>query len=241
VTRIAPGIHRLGRTSIVNSYLLEESGEITIIDAAGAGYWEELLVELGAMGRSLADVRALVLTHAHSDHVGFAERIRRDRGVPVWVHHADAKLARGEEKPAGQSFAGFKVAPLLGFLMFALSHGMLRTTPIVEVSTFPDGSTLDVPGAPRVIHMPGHTAGMCALHVARQDALFIGDGLVTYHVLTGKRGPQISPFTADVGHARASLARIEDVDAALMLPGHGEPWTDGPAAAVRRARESVAS
>ena len=76
--RIAAGIHRLG-AGLVNSYLLEESGEITIVDAGAPGYWNDLPNELAAMGRTFADVRALVLTHAHIDHVGFAERLRRER------------------------------------------------------------------------------------------------------------------------------------------------------------------
>ena len=91
---IAPGIHRLGE-GLVNVYLLEEAGEVTIVDAGAPGYWKSLPAELAAMGRSLDDVRALVLTHAHSDHIGFAERIRRKRGVPVSVHPDDAALARG--------------------------------------------------------------------------------------------------------------------------------------------------
>jgi glyoxylase-like metal-dependent hydrolase (beta-lactamase superfamily II) len=53
-------------------------------------YWNDLTVELAAMGRSIGDVRAVLLTHAHPDHGGFAERIRRERAVPVNVHEADA-------------------------------------------------------------------------------------------------------------------------------------------------------
>lgn len=223
----------------MNSYLLEESGEVTIIDAGAPAYWDALPSALAGMGRSLDDVRAVLLTHGHSDHVGFAERIRKERNVPVHVHTADAALARGEEGPKGQSFNGARPMPLIGFLLYAIRHGMLRTTPILAVSTFADGSTLDAPGSPRVIHMPGHTAGMCALHAAAHDVLFVGDGLATYNVLSGKRGPQLSPFTADYAQARESLAKIENVAARVVLPGHGDPWTAGPAAAVREAREAV--
>ena len=82
--KLAQGIHRIG-DGLINVYLLEESSEVTIVDAGLSGFWNELPAELAAMGRSLEDVRALVLTHAHVDHVGFAERIRRDRGVPVRI------------------------------------------------------------------------------------------------------------------------------------------------------------
>ena len=61
--------------------------------------------------------------------------------------------------------------PILAFLVYAIRKGYLRTKRIAEVSTFGDGATLDVPGTPRVIHVPGHTAGECRAPrpVARRD------------------------------------------------------------------------
>jgi len=235
--KIAPGIHRLG-PGLVNSYLLEESGEITIIDAGAPGYWNDLPAELAAMGRSMTDIRALVLTHAHIDHVGFAERLRSERRVPVSVHELDAKMARGEAKPQNQKMLGIGLAALR-FIAFALSKGMLRATPIAEVATFGDGATLDVPGAPRVIHLPGHSEGSAALHIPAQGALFVGDAFATLNVLSGKTGPQLAPFGSDLPRARESLGKLERLDAALVLPGHGQPWTGGLAEAVRRIREGA--
>ena len=92
---IGPGIRRLGK-GLVNSYLVETGGEVTIVDAGAPSYWGDLPRELAAMGRTLDDVRAVVLTHGHSDHIGFAERIRRERHTPILVHELDAALARGE-------------------------------------------------------------------------------------------------------------------------------------------------
>jgi glyoxylase-like metal-dependent hydrolase (beta-lactamase superfamily II) len=233
--RIAPGIHRLG-TGLVNAYLLEEAGKITIVDAGAPGYWKDLSDELSLMGRTFSDIRALVLTHAHVDHIGFAERLRRERGVPVSVHELDAKMARGEAKPENQKMLGVGFAALR-FIRFALSKGMLRATPVLEVATFGDGATLDVPGAPRVIHLPGHSEGSAALHVSTRHALFVGDALATLNVLSGKTGPQLAPFGSDLALARESLKRIVSVDAELVLPGHGQPWTGGVAEAVRIVRE----
>jgi len=87
--RIADGIQRLG-DGLINSYLLGEGTEVTIIDAGISGYWSDLPAEFAAMGRTLVDVRAIVLTHEHSDPIGFAKRARRERGVPVRVHEPDA-------------------------------------------------------------------------------------------------------------------------------------------------------
>jgi glyoxylase-like metal-dependent hydrolase (beta-lactamase superfamily II) len=237
--KIAPGIHRIGDQSMVNSYLLEDAGEVTIIDAGLSGYYRAIPGELAAMGRTVADVRALLLTHGHSDHIGFAERLRRERQVPVSVHEADAALARGEVPNPAKGFGPTKLRPLLGFLWFGALHGGLRTPKLREVATFGDGATLDVPGSPRVILTPGHTPGSAVLHVASLDVLFVGDAFATYAVTTGARGPQVAPFTADAAQALASLSRLEDVSAGLVLPGHGDPWTGGVEEAVRRVRQGA--
>lgn len=233
--KIAPHIHRIGNDSIVNAYLVEEAGEVTIIDAGVPGYYGDIPRELAAMGRSVTDVRALVLTHGHSDHIGFAERLRRERSVPVSVHELDAALARGDVPNPAKS-GPMKLAPLLGFLWFGVLHGALRTPHLLEVSTFGDGATLDVPGSPRVILVPGHTPGSAALLVPALDALFAGDALSTYAVTTGVRGPQIAPFTADADEALESLTRLEGVVARWVLPGHGDAWDGGVAAAIQAVR-----
>jgi glyoxylase-like metal-dependent hydrolase (beta-lactamase superfamily II) len=240
---IAPGIRRLGK-GLVNVYLLEEAGEITIIDAGAPGYWKGVHAELAAMGRAPDDVRALLLTHAHSDHIGFAERIRRERSVSVRVHPDDAPLARGEVKasrdPNGSGSRGWSLRAIAGFAAFALSHGMVRVTPIAEVGMFLDGQELDVPGAPRVVHVPGHTAGSVAFHAPAHDAVFVGDAFVTRNVITGRRGPHFSTmFNADHRQAVASLARLDGLVVQHVLPGHGDAWSGGLEAALRAVRGSV--
>ena len=230
---IAPGVRRIGAHSTINAYLIEEGGRVTIVDAGVSGYYKELPAELAAMGRTIDDVEALVLTHGHSDHIGFAERLRTEHRVPVSVHEDDAALARGEVKNPANGFGPTKLGPLMGFLWFTLMRGGLRTRHIGEVSTFGEGATLDVPGSPRVILTPGHTPGSAALHFPSHDALLVGDAFATYAVTTGVRGPQVAPFTADAAQAVDSLQRIEDVTASLVLPGHGDPWTKGVEEAVR--------
>jgi glyoxylase-like metal-dependent hydrolase (beta-lactamase superfamily II) len=233
---IAPGIRRLG-SGLVNSYLLEEQGGVTIVDAGAPGYWNALPAELAAMGRTLDDVRAVVLTHAHTDHIGFAERIRKERGTRVLVHADDVPLTRAPSYP---KFNGtIRPLPVLRFLAFAITHGMARIPPILEVGTFADGEVLDVPGRPRVIHVPGHSEGSAALHLRDRDAIFIGDAFVTLDVMSGAKGPRLSPFNANWVRAFESLTRLDGVDARLVLPGHGAPWPGGMAAALAEVRRHV--
>lgn len=233
---IAPRIRRVGRDSVVNAYIVDDGGAITIVDAGLSGLWRDLPRELEAMGCGLEDVRSIVLTHGHSDHIGFAERGRVERGWPVRVHEIDAALARGEV-PNPAKGGPVRPVPLLGFLWWSLRHGA-RIHHLGAVSTYGDGATLDVPGSPRVTLVPGHTPGSAVLHFAGHDALFVGDALCTYAVTTGRVGPQIAPFSADPALALANLTRIEGIEAALVLPGHGQAWTGGTAEAVRAVRSA---
>jgi glyoxylase-like metal-dependent hydrolase (beta-lactamase superfamily II) len=233
---VAPRIHRVGE-EIVNSYLVEDGGEVTIVDAGVPAYWGMLPSALAEMGRTLDDIRAVVLTHGHTDHIGFAQRAHQ-AGIPVSVHEIDAALARQEVPNPARGFGPIKPIPLLRFLVFGAMRGLLRIPRLQEVATFGDGATLDIPGSPAVLLLPGHTPGSAALHFAGHDAVFVGDALATYAVTTGRTGPQLAPFTADRTTALESLRRLENLPAALVLPGHGAAWHLGTRSAVEAVRAS---
>ena len=184
--RLAPGLHRIG-SDVVNSYLVEDAAGLTIVDAGLPGHWRELDQELTQLGYSLDDVRGIVLTHGDTDHIGFAERLRQANGIVVHVHELDAARARGEIKKPNSGWGHIKLRPLLKFLWYSGRHGGLRIPPVGEVTTFADGAVLDLPGSPRIIHVPGHTPGSVAVHVPVVDALFVGDAMTTGNVLTGER------------------------------------------------------
>ncbi len=231
---LAPNLHRVGN-DIVACYLVSDGTGVTVVDAGLAGHWDEFVAELAAMGHSLADVRAVLLTHGDEDHIGFAERLRREHGVPVLVHEADAGRARGEGKPP-TGWGHVRVGPLLRFIAYAGRKGGLKTTYLTSVQTFAGDEVLDLPGAPRVIPLPGHSPGSVGYYFPGVDALFVGDALTTRHVLTGADGPAPAPFTDDPEQADASLAGLDGITAHWVLPGHGTPWTGGVAEAVRHYR-----
>jgi glyoxylase-like metal-dependent hydrolase (beta-lactamase superfamily II) len=239
---VAPGIHRV-EDAFVNFYVVEGDGRaVTVVDAGHPLSYGALRLALGEIGRSLDDVEALVLTHAHFDHVGFAERARRELDVPVWIHERDRSLSRHpwhhESEHSKLRHARYPKA--VAVLAAMLAKGARFTPGLTDVRGFVDEDTLDVPGRPQPVYTPGHTHGHVALHFADRDAVVVGDALVTFNPYTGGHGPQIvsGAATLDSTEAIASLQRIAETDATTLLPGHGDPWTTGAEEAVRLAREA---
>jgi glyoxylase-like metal-dependent hydrolase (beta-lactamase superfamily II) len=241
VTEVAPGLHRLG-TRFVNFYALVDDGRVTLLDAGLPGYWKSLDSALESIGRSRSDVEAVVLTHAHSDHTGFAERLREAVGARVLIHESDAELARSGRptRPEASPLPYLRHPTALRFAAHAASNGFARPVKIRDLTTFRHGDTLDVPGSPRAIHAPGHTPGMCALQIESAGALLVGDELCNGNPFTGRAGVQLMPRCTNVSTDQAleSLARLEPLQASTLLVGHGDPWKGSPAEAVALAREA---
>lgn len=219
---LSPGLHRFGN-DLVAAHLVVTDDGITLIDAGLPGHYRDLRRELTAMGRALTDLRGIVLTHGDTDHVGFAERVRKELGIPVFIGAEDADRAMGAKPPATPKDAK-RIGPMLGFLAYAATKGGFRVPPLTAVERVADGDVLPLPGAPRVIGMPGHSPGSIAVHVPAIRAVFVGDELTTRHVLTGRTGPQPAPFTDDQAASSASLDALSGLDVDWVIPGHGAPW-----------------
>jgi glyoxylase-like metal-dependent hydrolase (beta-lactamase superfamily II) len=242
---VADGVHRI-EDSFTNWYLVEGSDGITVVDCGIPSSWDSLQQALPDIGRSLGDVRAVVLTHAHFDHVGFAERARRELRVPVYVHENDVPLTEHpwrydhERARARYLLTQPRALPIVATF---LRHRAFWPSPIGAVVRYGDSGTLDVPGAPAIVATPGHTLGHCALHLADRDAVLAGDALVTLDPYTGRSGPRLVARAATVDSERnlASLDRIAATGARTVLTGHGEPWTEGAEAIVTAARAAGAA
>ncbi|MDY0944727.1 MBL fold metallo-hydrolase [Frigoribacterium sp. CFBP9039] len=234
---LTPSLHRIGN-DVVAAYFVVTPAGVTVIDAGLPGLHTELVAELALIGRSLADVKGLILTHGDGDHIGFAERLRREHGVPVFIHAGDAARAKGGAKPKNAK-QQMRLGALLGFVAYTLRKGGAKTTWLTEVVELQGGETLDLPGSPQIIPMPGHSEGSIAVFVPGVDAVFVGDALTTRHVLTGAVGPAPAPFTDEPEQALDSLSALVETRATWVLPGHGAPWSGGVAAAVEAVRAAA--
>lgn len=238
---VVEGVHRV-EDAYTNWYLLEEDGRLTIVDTGVPSSWSSLAQVLPQIGRTRGDVEAVVLTHGHFDHLGFAERARRELGVPVYVHDADLELTRRplsyeHERSRSYYFATqWRALPIVASL---LRHRAFWPDPVETVVTYREG-TLPVPGAPQIVPTPGHTHGHCALHLPDRDAVIAGDAIVTLDPYTGRTGPRAvaRAATADSRRALGELDALARTGARTVLVGHGDPWTGGAEDAVAHARRA---
>jgi glyoxylase-like metal-dependent hydrolase (beta-lactamase superfamily II) len=242
VTTVAEGVHRISG-AYVNFYLVEAEGGLTVIDSGLPAMWNALQDALKGLGHSLEDIRALVLTHAHFDHLGLARRLHSEHAVPVWVHPEDAFLARHPYRYSHEkSRMLFSLTHPAGIPVLArmAGAGALKVHGVEEFGYLPDSGTLDVPGAPEVIFSPGHTHGHCGLFLRDRNVLFSGDALVTLDPYTRRTGPRIvaGAATANSVQNLETLSALAATGAKLVLPGHGEPWTAGIEEAVSVARRN---
>lgn len=238
--QVAPGIHRLGDW-FVNWYLVEDEGEITIVDAGDRDHWPLLGAALDSLGLDRGKVKALLLTHADVDHIGFAEQARRELEAHVYLHEDAAPYAEGKERSReGRLWRYARHPEALRLAARFAAPGRQSVTPVRESSKFRDGDVLEVPARPRVIHTPGHAPGHVSFLLEDRGVLISGDALITWSPLTGRRGPQImsSGLNSDTDQAMRSLDRLDGVEASCVLPGHGEPWHGRLAVALERAREA---
>jgi glyoxylase-like metal-dependent hydrolase (beta-lactamase superfamily II) len=240
LTEVGSGVYFV-EASHTNFVLVAEGGELTVVDSGypkDRGLLEDAVAQTG---HSLADISAMLLTHAHVDHLGSAEWLRRDHGVPVHTHTVEAPHARGEvDEVISQLDLLMRLwrPKVLSFTLNAVTSGALRHERLAQVSTFEDDEVLDVPGHPSAVFTPGHTSGHSAFHLADRGVLITGDALITVDVWDpGRRGPQLirPQFNADNERARSSLSRLAGCDAEVVVPGHGQPYRSSPAEAVEEA------
>ena len=236
VERVRPGLWSVpvpmgGPLRWVNAYVLElHGGGLALVDTGwdADDSWDALCAGLRGLGGDVSDVRGVLVTHMHLDHVGLAARVRRASGAWIAMHPADAAALATLTDRSPETSTEDEVAFLVGLGApeadarddagtpgeRAQWRRLARPDRLLE-----DGDRADLPGwSLRAVHTPGHTPGHLCFADEDTGLFFAGD-----HVL-----PRISPniSTAPGGDADplrdylTSLAEVAALPATEVLPGH---------------------
>ena len=203
---IAPGVHSIPILAGQVHLLVEE--QLTLVDAGLIGSGRAIARGVAAMGRSMDEITRIICTHAHPDHIGGVREIAGEREVEVMMHPAD--------------LAGLKVT--LRDAVANRSHTQLIayfTRHPGEATPLEDAQLLPMLGGLEVIHTPGHTPGSICLYGARDKLLFVGDAL---QLIRGKVTFASSVFSQDLPMAKASVARMAELDVETIIFAHYPPW-----------------
>jgi glyoxylase-like metal-dependent hydrolase (beta-lactamase superfamily II) len=238
----APGIHRI-EDARTNWYLVEDEGRVTVLDTGLPASWRSLQRALARLGRTQGDIEAVVLTHGHFDHMGFARRAQRELGVELWAPAGESPVRHPWRYDHEDSRLPYLRHPYFVRTCAEMTaFGALAVRGIERFRPYAGGETLEVPGRPTAIATPGHSVDHHSLLFASRETLLAGDAFVTVDPYTGLRGPRIvaGAATADVELAKASLQPLASLRAEVSLTGHGEPWRGPLAEAVERAKAAGA-
>jgi hydroxyacylglutathione hydrolase len=216
---IMPGIHQVDGVN-GNVYIIITEGGLTLVDAGLPGSGAKVLSYVrNTLHREPAEIRTIILTHYHTDHVGGVRDLKKAVNyLKVAVHEADSSFVNGNVPlPRYKGLKG-----LLLRLFVTLKPTTFTPDIILKNGDLIDNLTC--------IHLPGHTPGSIGLLDQVTKTFFAGDTLRS----DGKsvsEGP--AGFTLDLSRSRASIRKIAGFEFETLLIGHGKPLRPGASAKVR--------
>ncbi|MEY2928097.1 MAG: hypothetical protein RL367_2574 [Pseudomonadota bacterium] len=223
--RLATDLYML--PGLVNIYILKTDDGLVVLDTGFPGRSEKILKSVRDMGHAPADVRHIILTHCHPDHIGSAAALKRETGAIVWAHPLDAPRME-----AGLTMRE-PMCPSPGLrnrIMAKLLAGKITTVEPVKVDRLiEDGDTPSFAPDMTAIHIPGHCHGQLAFLWGRHGGvLFPADACIN------RRGLKLAVATEDPQLALASLAKLAALEFDTVCVMHGKPIMRGGSAQFRQ-------
>jgi hydroxyacylglutathione hydrolase len=198
----------------VNSYLLKTESGYFLIDTGITKTRDQLEKTLVDAGCQPGDLRLILITHGHMDHVGSAVYLRDKYGAKIAMHRGDLRMVE-----TGDMFVDMKRGVMMGFigsLMMGFGLATDKFTPDVYLE---DNQSLNEYGLDAtVIHTPGHSAGSTSILTAEGD-LFCGD------LFNNDKKPQKASIIQDAEMLDSSVEKIRAIETSTVYPGHGKPFT----------------
>ncbi|WP_284948147.1 MBL fold metallo-hydrolase [Acidisoma cladoniae] len=207
-----------------NTVLLDAGPELVLVDAGFPGKATLVLDAIRQLGRDPRDLRHLVFTHVHPDHIGSAAEIVRQTGATTYMHAADAPFAE-----MGGPFRAMTAPPnaLLKVMNRLVWHQQERMEPFKIDRYLIDGETLPLVGGLQVVHTPGHCAGQVALLWQGERLLIAGDVGMNVVGLSDPVGFE------DIDEGRRSQRKVARLRFDAAVFGHGAMIRSGAAERVR--------
>jgi glyoxylase-like metal-dependent hydrolase (beta-lactamase superfamily II) len=197
-----------------NAYLIEGDDGLTLVDAGFPGKEAAVFAAIRGLGGSLGQLKHLIFTHGHPDHIGSAAAIVRETGARTYLHPLDIPMVE-----SGGPFRPLKGAPglLRPVLCRLFFHPNERVDPVTIDEPLTDGELLPVAGGIEVIHTPGHCAGQVALLWRTGRVLFAGDVASNIMGLGDPLGFE------NLEEGRASQRKLAGFSFDAAGFGHGQP------------------
>lgn len=212
--RIAPDVWRIpaARFDFVNIYaLVDEDGRVTLVDTGFKSGPARAAAGLAAMGKSVADVARIILTHAHGDHAGGAATLAEQSQAPVAISAIDAPFAREGMAPPRDT------ATFLGRMVGKMSKPGKDFPAVIVGEEFADGDLLPIAGGLRVHHTPGHTPGHVALLHEPTGVLITGDSIWNVRKLSFG----VKAFCTDIKLNQKTAHELGELDYQVAAFTHG--------------------
>lgn len=228
---IAEGVWRVLK-GYVNAYVIEDDDGLVLIDTGMPKKADRISESIHDMGRTVHEVRNILITHHHVDHVGSLTALGERSGATIHAPVVDAPVIRCEVPSPGPNHAKLS-GRTLGPLLAKLAPDQPRCRVDRELH---EGDHLDLAGGIRVIATPGHTAGHASFLIERDG------GLMMAADAAGARGEKVGPpvgaifgmFTEDLEEAVRSFHKLAGFDFEVAITGHGNPVRRGASGLFKR-------